>query len=140
MPDKPYEFLDHTADIRARIYGKNLSEIFINAARAMFDVLAQKHEGACGPRTSIRINLTDNTREELLIRWLNELLFLYADQEIVFSDYQIDQIGIGGLQAVVTGESSAQYRIKTEIKAATYHELAIRQTANGWEADVIFDV
>ena len=140
MPDKSYEFLDHTADIAVRIYGKTLPEIFINAARAMFEVLAERREGAHGPRIAIGISLTGNTQEELLIRWLNELLFLYATKELVFFDYQIHQASIDGLEATVTGESTADYIINTEIKAATYHQLEIQQTPDGLQAEIIFDV
>ncbi len=140
VPDKPYEFLEHTADIAVRIYGKNLTEIFVNAARAMFEVLAKRREGAHGPRIAVGISLTDNNQEELLIRWLNELLFLYAAKELVFSDYQIHRLSIDGLEATVTGEPTANYSIHTEIKAATYHELNIVRTPEGLQVEIIFDV
>lgn len=140
MPDKPYEFLEHTADICVRIYGKDLPEIFINAARAMFEVLAEKREGIRLPQTSIDVTLTGGAREELLINWLNELLYLYSTKEIVFSGYQIHRLTIEELEATVAGESAAGYIIKTEIKAATYHDLKIEQTLDEWQAIVIFDV
>ncbi|GAG16189.1 unnamed protein product, partial [marine sediment metagenome] len=37
---KRYEVIDHTADIGIKTYGKDLKELFVNAAYGMFDILA----------------------------------------------------------------------------------------------------
>ena len=46
------------------------------------------------------------------------------------------------VQAEITGTifEPGSYRIRTEIKAVTFHELEVKRTDQGFEARVIFDV
>jgi SHS2 domain-containing protein len=37
---KEFEILEHTADIGIAAYGKNKREVFINAAKGMFEIIA----------------------------------------------------------------------------------------------------
>ncbi len=89
---------------------------------------------------SIKIEQKADNLEELLVNWLNELLSLSATKELIFSKFRINKIDKNTLQAVVIGEDIKNYRVNTEVKAATYHELRIGQVEGGWQAEVIFDV
>jgi SHS2 domain-containing protein len=140
---KNYEFIEHTADIRIRVKGKDLKELFKNSALAVFDIIAQTKSGVRGQGSGVK-NITikqkaDNL-EELFVNWLNELLSLSSVEELIFSDFQIAEIGENNLEAIAIGNSTANYRVNTEIKAATYHQLGIKKIPSGWQAEVIFDV
>ena len=70
---KPYEFFDHTADIGVHVAGRTLQELFINAARAMYEALGdlQKTED----KRQRAVELRAESREDLLHDWLAELLY-----------------------------------------------------------------
>lgn len=136
---KKYEILEHTADIRIRVFGKSSSDLFVNSAYAMFDILADKIRS---DKPQIRALILQEAEdiEELFVNWLNELLSLSASKEVIFSEFKINKFDNTGLEIECLGSPVAAYKINTEIKAATYHGLKIEKRDKGWEAEVIFDV
>ncbi|MCX5701582.1 MAG: archease [Candidatus Omnitrophica bacterium] len=137
---KNYELIEHTADISIKVKGKDLSELFKNSALAMFDIIAEKKEPNLKKKIKIRIEQKADDVEELFVNWLNELLSLSAIKELIFSDFQIKKIDNNTLKAQVAGEDIKNYRVNTEIRAATYYELKIEEVESGWQAQLIFDV
>ena len=135
-----YEIIPHTADIGIKAYGKDLKELFQNAAYAMFDIIADLD----GLKNSITqpIEVKAQNSEELLVAWLNELLYNFYTKQMIFFDFQIEEIGPNSLKAKAFGRHLGQNRnsLKTEIKAVTYHELEIEDVKNKCVATVIFDV
>lgn len=134
---KPFEILEHTADVGIKAYGRSPEEVFINAARGMFSILADT--GEIKPEEQIEITQEAQGYDELLRGWLAELLYQFSCSGIVFSEFSISSLGPQAMKAVAWGDR-APGRIKTEIKAVTYHELEFRPTKDGYEAKVIFDV
>lgn len=140
---KNYELIEHTADIGIRVRGEDLKELFSNAALAMFDIMAERKSPLTGPQPTIRrISLKQKAEnlEELFVNWLNELLSLSAIKEKIFCDFKFKQLDERNLEAEVGGCEIKDYKVNTEIKAATYHQLKIEKAANDWQAEVIFDV
>ena len=137
---KRYEQFPHTADIGVRVYGKTLKELFENAAFSMFDILADL-EGLKAPIVR-DIELTAPNYEELLITWLDELLYNFYTRSIIFSEFKIEELSEGRLKAKVFGRSIGENRnrLKTEIKAATYSDLKIKDVPDGFSVDIVFDV
>lgn len=137
---KRYEQIPHTADIAAKIYGAGLSELFENAAFAMSDMMADL-EGLSAKET-IKIEAEGETEEELLIAWLNEVLYTSYIKQILFTEFSVKSIKDGKLKAEARGERAEEIpsRIKAEIKAATYHDLKIEKTDSGLEVTIVFDV
>lgn len=137
---KDYEFIEHTADISIRVKGNDLIALFRNAALAMFDIAAQKKEAQAEGKTRLQISLKADNLDELFVNWLNELLSLSATKYLIFSDFQINKLDNSILEAVAIGENTANYKVNTEIKAATYHQLKLEESKTGWQAEIIFDV
>ena len=137
---KTYELIEHTADVGVKVKGNDLKGLFKNAASAMFDIISEKKEPAQAKQTKIKIEQEADNLEELFINWLNELLSLSAAKELIFSDFKINKIDKNTLKAQAIGEDTGNYEVKTEIKAATYHELRIQKVKTGWQAELIFDV
>jgi SHS2 domain-containing protein len=138
---KDYELIEHTADIGIRIRGKDLKELFKNATCAMFDIIAEKisrKKSLAQTKYSI-IQKADNL-DELFVNWLNELLSLSATKEKIFCEYKFKRLDEHSLMAVVSGCDIKDYKINTEIKAATYHGLKLEKVNSFWQAEVIFDV
>jgi len=137
---KPYEQIPHTADIAVRVYGKDLKELFRNAAWGMFDIIADL-EGL-ESSVSINIDLKAPQKEELLVSWLDELLYNFYTKDIIFFKFDIDFINEEQIIAKAHGRHVGENknRLKTEIKAATFHDLEIKKIDEGYTVDIIFDV
>lgn len=136
---KRFEAIEHTADVGLHVYGGDLSELFTNAAVGLlrFMVRTEREEA----KSEVSIELSEDNREELLVAWLNEIIFYVATRNFIPQKITIGSISEYALVARVRGEpfASSKHRILTEIKAATYHELEIKNTPDGFEARVIFD-
>jgi SHS2 domain-containing protein len=137
---KRYEQFPHTADIGVRAYGKNFKELFENAAFAMFDILADL-EGITNDLIE-KFDLKAANPEELLIAWLDELLYRFYTKQIILSEFDIEEMTDTTLKGTAYGRSvrANRNRLKTEIKAATYADLAIKKMDDGYSVEIIFDV
>ena len=135
-----YEQFPHTADIGVRAYGRTLKELFENAAFAMFDIIADL-EGLKGTVTQ-EVTLKAPNREELLVAWLDELLYNFYTRSVIFSEFDIKELADDHLKALVRGRPAGQNknRLKTEIKAATYSGLKIKEVDGVFSVEIIFDV
>lgn len=134
---KKYEFIEHTADIGVRVFGRNPEEVFINAASGMFSIIADTRR--IKPKEQIEIRQEAAGYDELLRQWLQELLYQFSISGIIFKEFVIQMLSQNTIEAIARGEK-AQGKIKAEIKAVTYHELEFKKTKDGYEAKVIFDV
>ena len=137
---KRYEQFPHTADIGVHVYGGTLKELFSNAAFSMFDIIADL-EGLKEP-VSMDIKLTAPNSDELLVAWLDELLYNFYTKSIIFARFEIEELSDTAIKAKVFGRSVGdnRNRLKTEIKAITYSGLAIKKSKEGFQVDIIFDV
>ena len=140
MNMKKYEIIDHTADIGIKAYGRDVKELFQNAAYGMFDIIADL-EGI-KPSIFIKIKKSSSNFEELLINWLDELLYNFYTKGIIFSKFDIKKLEPTGIEAEAHGKhiGDNRSRLKTEIKAVTYHGLKIEEKSGGYEVQIIFDV
>jgi len=145
---KRFEVIDHTADMGIRVYGKDLAELFVNAAYGMASLITDLKKVKA--KESKNISLEAENREELLVSWLNEIIFLFASQRMLFSKFEVSEIDEKHIRARIFGEEfdPRKHQIDTEFKAATYHELKISEVKEGksylpsgpLQAEVIFDI
>jgi len=137
---KPYDIIDHTADICIKAYGETLSEAFENAAKSMIDTITDESEIESIGQYDIELK-ADNL-EQLLVDWLSELLFLHSANNLVFSFFNVnlDKKNIK-LKAKVFGEpfDVSKHKIGIEIKAVTYHMLEIKKK-RPYHVQVLFDI
>lgn len=137
---QPFEVLDHTADVGLKSYGETLKEVFENAAIGMFSLITDLDNVKVSLSAEIEIEAED--RETLLVEWLNELLYRFEVEYLVFKRFEIvDWDEEYRLRARAYGEllDLGRHQIKTQIKATSYHELKIEHS-DGWSAQVIFDI
>ena len=139
-----YRFLDHTADVGADLAAPDLGGLFAAALAAFTDILTDR--ARVEPRDERRIALSAAGLEELLVGWLEELLYLFETEDALFHDAEVTvEEGGGGwaLHALARGEAQdpARHPAKVLVKGVTYHGLAVRPAADGgWAARVIFDI
>ncbi len=143
MP-KRYEEVEHTADIAIRAYGRDLPELFANAAYGMFDLMADIDRPALGgadglaPAVRREFELQAIDVETLLIDWLNALLYEHEMRGEVYNRFEVREAMPQHLAATVFGTNNIKpHRL---IKAVTFHDLQVEQTPDGYTAKIVFDV
>ena len=137
---KNYELLEHTADIGIRVKAFNLMSLFKSAGLAIVGISAEKKKIKYPGKHNIVITQKADNLEELFVNWLNELLSRSAVEALIFEDIQIKQINEKSVNAIAIGSDIRNYKVNTEIKAATYHQLKVQRIGPFWQAEVIFDV
>ena len=137
---KKFEILDHTADIKGKAYGRDTETLFINAAGMLYSLMEFKYSRVNNGKTS-EINISADTLENLMIRFLNELLYLAGVKRKA-----------GKLLIPRITRNNEEYRLKCtmhsskidapgrEIKAATYHNVNIEKKRGIMAVSIIFDV
>jgi SHS2 domain-containing protein len=137
-----FEFIEHTADLGLRIYGKNIKSLFQNAAQSLFEIIIDSRSQA---ESLEEISLEAENLEELFVAWLNELISLFFAYKFLPSEYFIEIEERDNLKILKSRIKGANFnpsenKIKMEIKAATYHNLKVVKTDDGYMAEVIFDI
>ena len=133
---KRYEEIEHTADLAMRAYGRDLKELFANAAYGMFDLMAEPASDE--PLRRREVALEGSDYEALLVDWLNELIYLHEVEGETYTQFTIQDLSPTALRASVEGRPTGR---KTKaIKAATFHDLSIREMEGGYEATIVLDV
>ena len=127
--------LEHTADWELEAWAPDLPALLEQSARGMYALAGARLQA--GPRLDRRLDLPMKDPESLLVTFLAELLFLEEQDGLAFDAFNLQIEGellhasLGGAQLV---------SIDKEIKAVTYHNLAIQKTPRGLEVKIVFDV
>ncbi len=135
-PTAGFQEIEHTADWAIRVWAPTLAELFEQAARGMYALAGLR--GKESPRRTVTFELEGEDPEELLVGFLSELLYQAYVKGLVFDRFELT-LDQNHLTARLEGTPVASYG--KEIKAVTYHDLAIRQRSDGLlETIVVFDV
>ncbi len=134
-----YQILEHTADMGIEAWGESSGEMFVQAARGLMDIIGGETE-TLGEERLIEIRGEDF--EEILIRWLNEILFLFESRGFFPGEFEIMVLEDHFLRARVMGEQfdSNRHRVEREVKAVTYHQLKVEKSGNEWRARIYLDL
>jgi SHS2 domain-containing protein len=146
--NKDFELLPHTADIKIRVFGNTLKELFANALSGMFQAIGP-HAPTC---TTVNERLTcpelpahheitidSPDREALLVDFLSEALYLSDVYNQAYVRAEIHELTDTHLSATIYGVQVTGFDV-VEIKAVTYHDLYIEQIDNRWQAEIVFDI
>ena len=135
-----FEIIDHTADVAIAAYGADMKKAFANAALGMFSIMTDIKKVS---EADVRdVEVTGEDVKDLLVSWLNELLFICEVEKILFKRFDIAELNGTRIVARCYGEKldPKRHRIKTEIKAATYHMTQIEEKKGIIRAQVLFDI
>lgn len=137
---KPFEIIDHTADIGIVAYGSDIKELFANAALGLFSLILDVD--AIGEHDERTLELSAEDTDVLLVEWLNELIYIFDVEHTAFKRFEINELTGNTIKARCFGEKidPQRQKIKREIKAATYHMLQIEKEDSTYKVQVIFDI
>ena len=137
MTKLPFEIVDHTADWALRVYGRTLADLFIHAAQGMASLMVADPDAIAQHKT-LQIELGAYDAESLLVDWLTELAFWAEAEGMIGRAFVVTAISSSQLTATVHGGKAAE--LQKHIKAVTFHNLEIIETADGLEVTIVFDV
>ena len=134
-----YKLIDHTADCGIHVFGDDVKNLFQNAAMALVDQLVETADLLA--RQERRMTIEGDDWPDLMVNWLREILYLWTGEEVLVRSVQIESIAENILSSKLWVDpfSPERHKLKSEIKAVTYHQIQVFDTGNRWEAKVIFD-
>ena len=134
-----FKIINHTADVGIIAYGADIRQAFANAARALFSLITELNGIEEVVNRDIELTATD--QESLLVEWLNELIYLFDTEHVIFKRFDIAKINDTQLKARSHGEKvdSSRHKLKIGVKAATYHMLKVDK-GDGCQVQVLFDI
>jgi SHS2 domain-containing protein len=136
------ETFDHTADLGLRIVASDLNDLFRTAAIGLFDVIVANRAEVRGEETE-HVSLSSDSTEDLLIEWLNELIFRCETRHRLYNEFQVElDASACSLTATISGEpiDRGRHVLDHEVKAATRHGVVLKHEPHGWVAEVILDI
>ena len=127
--------MEHTADCGLEVWAPDLPALIEEAARGMFELMGVVVSDESRCHRQLEIGAED--REQLLVSFLEELLFIADSEEVGFDGFLLN-VQDSSLLARLEGGFIVD-RSK-EIKAVTYHYLEISESDRGLMTNIIFDV
>jgi SHS2 domain-containing protein len=138
---KKYRITKHQSELAVKVVGDSQADLFANSAYTLFDVMvADLDKVDCKDHIPLEIEGTD--RDDLMVNWMRELLYLYQGSGYLLKDFQIREVKDTIVKAEVAGEKidPDRHEIKQEIAAIAFHKSRMDKTGNQWTAQVIFEV
>ena len=119
-------------------YGKSLAEAFANAAYGLFSLIVEPNK--VKEKESRKVTVQAQDAEGLLFNWINELIYIFEVERLLFKSFNITEFTGQSLGATCWGEryDPSRHQLKTGVKSATYHMLKVDGEKN--RVQVIFDV
>ncbi|MGA3243331.1 MAG: archease [Bacteroidota bacterium] len=138
--DSGFRILEHPSDIGLEVWGPDLAEVFRQAALGLTSILVDPASVRVRERRTLGLKGSDN--ENLLVRWLSEILYLYDGADFLVSDVEIRRLQDSSLAAILKGEKvdTGHHQFRMDVKAVTYHQLNIALDENVWTARVFLDI
>jgi len=134
-----FEEITHTADWALRVWASDLKGLFVEAAQGMYALSGARP--AEGPHVKRTFAAEAQDAESLLVAFLSELVYTAEQERLMFTSFQVGMSeGSEGRRLKAEMEGSPIVSINKSIKAVTFHNLQIQQTAQGYEVEIVFDV
>lgn len=135
-----YDEIEHTADVGIIVRAEDPAALFEKAALALYAIMVDT--GCVELRGDRGVVASGEGWPELLHAWLSEILVLFSTEEFVAREVVVEELDAGRIRGRLRGErfDPARHEFRGEVKAVTYHDLAVTKDQGGWCARVIFDV
>lgn len=138
MSEKIYQVVEHPADLKLKIFGKDLKELFCNLVRA---IASETKSSTLG--TLPKVELWEEIETEspdlfsLFVDFASEIIYRSDANNKIYTDCEVEELSENKLKAKISGIEAEK---KLDIKAATYHEGYVKKVDNHWEAVILFDI
>jgi SHS2 domain-containing protein len=138
-----YEYSDEiTSDQLFRAYGTTLPEVFRNAGKAMFGVMADLEEVEIDHEVEVKAEGIDE--QHLLYDWLSNLLLEFEVEGVFFAEFSINSIEekpSEGFRLISMAKGSQKIpELRTHVKGVTLHRFSLERVNNGYKVTVVVDI
>jgi len=134
----------HTADLGIEIEAENRATLFKEAGQWLSAKLVNIAESEEKRNlTKKKVIIQESGLDVLFVCFLNEILYFYEGERILFVDFDIKKIEDNYLEVDAYGidlSKEKKINIQTEVKAATYHQVEVKKEGGIWKVKVFFDV
>lgn len=145
---KDFEQVPHTADIKIRVFGATVKDLFRHALMGMFQVVrpiapscTRSGDRLICPtlpeQRTIEVSSIDTSA--LLVDFLSEALYLSDIYNEAYLDAVIHELDEKNIRATIYGVKITGFQV-VELKAVTYHDLRVERVNGTWQADIVFDI
>lgn len=139
MVEPTHSFVDHVGEVRVRLEAPSLPELFVEAGRALAELVAPEGGARARSRASEEVVVRASDRDALLVEWLDELIFRSETAKRVYPELSVESVSEHEVRAHIRGVEIEDLR--TPVKAATLHDLHIEERPEGgYAASVVLDV
>ena len=143
--EQRYRFLEHTADVGIEIRAPTLAAVYEIAGEALFQLIAPRASEEAPVRTADWIakdvESEGDEPELLLVNFLNDLLYLFEVEGLLFRRFEVRSLKSGRLQATAAGEPlDPGAAVDTVVKAVTHHEACVERSGSHWRGVVYLDL
>ncbi|GAB6906418.1 Archease domain containing protein [Desulfosarcina cetonica] len=137
---KPYTLLDHTADLRIRVEGRDPADLFANAGLALAELICDP--ASLDAKEIVVLEIEGDDAPDLMVNTLRELLYLWTGKQKLIKVVETLANSPTTVSVRVTTDDfmPGRHTILNEIKAVTYHQIAVEPTDDGWQATVVLDI
>jgi SHS2 domain-containing protein len=138
---KKYRLTKRQSELVVRVTGESQASLFANSAFALFDVMVTDVDKV-ESREQIPLEVEGTDRDDLMVNWMRELLYLYQGSGYLLREFLIREVKDTSVKAEVSGEKidPDRHEIKQEIAAVASHKSRMDKTGNQWTAHLIFEV
>jgi len=136
-----YKVSDHKADVKLRISGKTMEDLFLEALKGFLHIVVKRKRRKVENPEKKKIFLEGIDREDLLVRFLNELIYFFSLKKVPLKieNMKLEERTLEG-EILVAPLTKELFEVKAELKAATYHNLKIEKKGKNFVTEVVFDV
>jgi SHS2 domain-containing protein len=137
-PVGDFEILEHTADVGIRATGATIEEAFEQATWGLADIMGIARRG---PGSTVAVQVSADDLGSLLVDWLSEFLWLHDSRDSLLAAVEVLAVEGGWARGALTLTPRGDEVVAgTQVKAVTYHQLAVEEGPDGWIARVFVDV
>ena len=138
--DRGSTSFEHTADLGLRVWGPTMKDLFEQAAAGLASLMLDP--ATVRPTQTVRLAAEGEDRDELLVAWLNEVLFACEVGELAPGTVRVTAIGSGRAEGELHGEpfDPSRHELRHSVKAVTFHDLEITETDGRYEVSIVLDV
>lgn len=129
---------DVTSDVLYEAYGKDLKELFHNAAEALLSVICQLDK--VEPKETEEFEIKGENLEDLMFNWLSAIIARVDTEQKFFSKVEIEEVDKTHVKAKLQGEPMIPEKGETVVKSVTYHRYKLEQTPEGYKVTISLDI
>ena len=134
-----YKFIDDlTSDVLFEAYGKNLKELFANAAEALFSIICQTDK--IRPKKSEEFEMKGEDLEGTMWNWLSGLIAIVDTEQMFFSKFEIEEVDETHIKAKIYGEPIRPEIGETVVKSLTMYKYKVEKEKDQYKATISLDI